>query len=30
MRFHKVRDGESWLDDDLEGYQQAVAVHDVL
>jgi hypothetical protein len=30
MRFYKVRDGESWLDDDLEGYQQAVAVHDFL
>ena len=29
MRFHKVREGESWLDDDLEGYQEAVAVYDV-
>jgi hypothetical protein len=29
MRFHKVRDGESWLDDDLEGYQEAVAVYGV-
>jgi len=25
MRFHKVRDRESWLADDLEGYEEAVA-----
>jgi hypothetical protein len=29
MRFHKVRDGESWLHDDLEGYQEAVAAYEV-
>lgn len=29
LRFHKVRDGESWLADDIEGYEEAVAVSDI-
>jgi hypothetical protein len=29
MRFHKVREGESWLADDLEGYQDPIFVEDV-
>ena len=28
-RFHKMRDGESWLADDLEGYDESVAFYDV-
>jgi len=28
LRFHKVRDGESWLADNLEGYEEAIAVYD--
>lgn len=30
MRFHKIRDGESWLADDLEGYPEAVATFDTV
>jgi hypothetical protein len=29
LRFHKVRDDESWLVDDLEGYEEAVAASDI-
>jgi hypothetical protein len=28
LRFHKVRDGESWIDDDIDGYEEAVFVMD--
>jgi hypothetical protein len=29
LRFHKVRDGESWLADDIEAYEEAIAASDV-
>ena len=28
VRFHKIRPGQSWLHDDLEKYQEAIAVLD--
>jgi hypothetical protein len=30
LRFHKLRDGESWLADDLEGYAESVATYDTV
>lgn len=30
MRFHKIRDDESWLADNLEGYKEAIAVYDAV
>jgi hypothetical protein len=29
MRFHKRRDGETWLADDIEAYEEAIAVLDI-
>ena len=28
IRFHAIRENESWLTDNLDGYEQAVLVHD--
>jgi len=30
LRFHRLRDGESWLADDIEGYKEAAAFVDVV
>ena len=30
MRFHKIRDGESWLADDLDKYEEAIVVYDTV
>jgi hypothetical protein len=29
MRFHKRRDGETWLADDIESYAEAIAISDI-